>query len=724
MKQSAIRFRQAVHINDNFAVAITATVKFYRLWLARVLMSLATMVLIMPAVNAEHDPANTNVLEPMVVSSSGEAQSLTIRSTIESIELLRQVPGGTTVIGDDEFRFGNTANLKEVLSLSPGVYVQSRFGGGETRTSIRGSGISQTFNTRGIRFLLNGLPFTEADGNFRSQLVEPLAMRHVEVYRGANALPYGAAFLGGAVNFVSPTGYSAPSILGHIEYGPYDFIRPQFSAAGTLGDNLDGYLSLSGVFQDGFRPQAEEETYRLYGNIGYRFSGNSETRLHVSIQDNNLELPGSLTQAQVKEDPTQANNFWRMRGAQRDFNLYRTDLQHAIEFAGSRLELGTFYQRLDMAHPLPFTFIESFQNDTGVSLRHLFDGQLGRFNHHFIWGGIFAYDDSDQTEFQSLGTAGKPVKGNRTLREEMEAITAELFAEDKLELTERMTLVAGLQLAYARRENKTRFGAGISEEENYTGVNPKLGLLYEASDYLQLFGNVSRSFEPPTNSEFSDAVAGVLDEQTATAIEIGTRRNGAHLSWELAAYHSWVEDEILTVDPNPPSGQFVTSNARETTLHSGVEFGFDVRFPLTRILGDNRRGDILHLLGNYTYNRFVFDDEPTWGDNDIPGIPRQFGRLELLYEHVAGFYLGPTLEAADSWYVDFANTLRADAFWLFGAKAGYRGRHFTVFIEGSNLTDRDFVSNTGLVANAGGVDTAVFNPGMPAAVVGGIEVKF
>lgn len=71
MKQSAIRFRQSVHINDNFAAAITATVKFYRFWLARVLMSLATMVLIMPAVNAEHDPT-ANVLEPMVVSSSGE----------------------------------------------------------------------------------------------------------------------------------------------------------------------------------------------------------------------------------------------------------------------------------------------------------------------------------------------------------------------------------------------------------------------------------------------------------------------------------------------------------------------------------------------------------------------------------------------------------------------------------------------------------------------------
>ena len=42
--------------------------------------------------------------------------------------------------------------------------------------------------------------------------LEPLAARYVEVYRGPNALQYGAATLGGAINFVSPTGRSAPPL--------------------------------------------------------------------------------------------------------------------------------------------------------------------------------------------------------------------------------------------------------------------------------------------------------------------------------------------------------------------------------------------------------------------------------------------------------------------------------------------------------------------------------
>lgn len=692
-------------------------------------LALTPGLVLSPAM-ADHTPEHT--LEELVITAPG-TESLTITPTFEAREMLYQIPGGTTLIDADEFRTGTTASLQQVLSLSPGVYVQSRFGGGETRTSIRGSGISQTFNTRGIRFLLNGLPFTEADGNFRPQLVEPLAMRHVEVYRGANALPYGAAFLGGAVNFVSPTAHTAPNALGRIELGSFGYVRPQLSAAGALDNGADGYLSLSGLFQDGFRPQSKEETYRLYGNVGYRFTPNSETRLHVSVQDNQLQLPGSLTRAQVKADPTQANDFWRMRGATRDFDLYRTDLQHAVHLGGgSRLELGAFYQRLDMHHPLPFQFLESSQNDTGASLRHQFETDLGGLRQHITWGGLFAWGDSDSRQSQSLGTLGKAVRGDLQQINQSEAITAELFAENRLELTERLDLVAGLQLAYARRKNRVPFDTcpgfppqcGVEATKSYYGINPKAGLLFQANDTVQLFGNVSRSFEPPTTSEFIDATTDVLDAQTATTIEFGTRHTGPLLSWELAFYHSWVEDEILTIDPNPPSGQFITSNTDGTTLHTGVELGFDARLPLEHLFGETRRGDVLHLVANYTYNRLVFDDEPTWGDNDIPGIPRQFGRLELLYRNPAGFYIGPALEAASAWYVDFANTLKADAFWALGAKAGYEGQHFSAFIEGRNLTNRKYASNTGLIADAGGMDQGVFNPAIPASVFGGIEIRF
>src|SRR5690606_32140663 len=115
---------------------------------------------------------------------------------------------------------------------------------------------------------------------FDFQAVEPLAARYVEVYRGANALEYGAATLGGAINFVAPTGADAAPAALRIEGGSFGYLRGQASFSGR-GDRTDGYLSLTGSNQDGFREHARQENYRLFGNAGYRFSDSLESRLYL-----------------------------------------------------------------------------------------------------------------------------------------------------------------------------------------------------------------------------------------------------------------------------------------------------------------------------------------------------------------------------------------------------------------------------------------------------------
>jgi iron complex outermembrane receptor protein len=240
------------------------------------------------------------------------------------------------------------------------------------------------------------------------------------------------------------------------------------------------------------------------------------------------------------------------------------------------------------------------------------------------------------------------------------------------------------------------------------------------ADAIQAFGNVSRSFEPPIISEFNDTTVGVLDEQTATTVEIGTRGGTPRLGWDLAIYHSWLRDEILTIKIPPlPSGNFATSNADKTT-HSGIELGLETRLPLGRLTGSN-----LHIRATYTYNRFRFDDDSAFGSNEIPGIPRHFGRLEALYEHSSGFYFGPHLQVASDYFVDYANTLEADSFVIVGARAGYdQAGQWSVFIEGQNLGDKAYISNTSTIADAGVQDTDVFNPGLERSVFACVNINW
>jgi iron complex outermembrane receptor protein len=662
--------------------------------------------------------SRTIELEEITVEAVRPSGS-TARSVEEAREQLDLVPGGTALIEAEEFRDGATANLQNVLSFVPGVYSQDRFGGDENRLSIRGSGISQDFAIKGVRLLRNGLPITEADGDFHSQLVEALTARYVEVYRGANALQYGASTLGGAVNFVTYAGHTAKPLSARLEAGSYGYLRPQLSGGKVLGESWDYYASLSGSYVDGFRAQAETDSTRFYGNIGYRPDGRSETRLHASIEDNNQQIPGALTRSELKDDPRQASDFFAAFNSQNNFDRYRADLQHVVMLENGRLDAGAFYEMQDIFHPLPFFVRDEDQLNSGLSLRHeIRHGEF--FDNRFVWGGFLAFGDVKADDFEPLGDA---VRGSKRLSENSDVLTSELFAEDQLQLTHRLMLSLGVQLAYSERATDFKFAdptlADTRIEDEYFALSPKVGLVWNLTRHAQVFGNVSRSFEPPILLDFNDTTFGTLDAQTATTIEIGTRGSSDRFAWDLALYRAWINDEILRAEVPPlPSGVFATANA-DDTVHSGIELGIDAK-----VLDWLAEG-AMWLRAVYTYNRFRFDGDASFGDNEIPGIPRHFGRLEIMYKDPSGFYAGPNVEMASRYFVDFANSLETDAYAIYGFRAGYtKQQRLSVFIEARNLEDEAYASNTGIIADAQGIDVAAFNPGIGRSAFAGVEIAW
>ena len=117
-------------------------------------------------------------------------------------------------------------------------------------------------------------------------------------------------------------------------------------------------------------------------------------------------------------------------------------------------------------------------------------------------------------------------------------------------------LLTGVQAIYVLRHfydyfNDTSIG-DQSHENNFFGLNPKIGLLYELNDDSQAFINFSRTFQPPSfdNMVAFDDGPGVsltytpLQPQHAWTIETGTRGKHGRFDWDLAVYHSWVRDEL------------------------------------------------------------------------------------------------------------------------------------------------------------------------------------
>ena len=167
---------------------------------------------------------------------------------------------------DTAFKSGPANTIKDILGWVPGVIAQTRWGP-DGRISIRGSGLTRNFGNRGINVYTDGIPINTADGLLDLFEIDPSAYRYVEVYKGANALRYGANSLGGAINFVTPTGRDAPAFDARVDAGSFGYLGA--GQHGRCKRTLRLVRQRSAQREDGYREQNRNDVERLNANFGY-----------------------------------------------------------------------------------------------------------------------------------------------------------------------------------------------------------------------------------------------------------------------------------------------------------------------------------------------------------------------------------------------------------------------------------------------------------------------
>lgn len=638
-----------------------------------------------------------------------EQQALTLPSLRRAQEDIQMIAGGANIIDAESYKTGRATTLQDAVGWSPGVFVQPRFGSEEARLSIRGSGLQRTFHLRGIKLLQDGVPINQADGGGDFQAIEPLALRYIEVFRGANALRYGSSTLGGAINFVSPSGYDAAPYQFRLEAGSFGSRRGQVSLASHQG-NADFFLSYSHSTQDGFREHSRQNNDRLFANMGYRINHSVETRFFFTVLDSDSELPGNLTKAQLNSNHGQANPGNLANQFQRDFPLYRIANRTTLNWGNNSLSVSPFYVYKDLFHPI-FQVLDIQNEDYGVDVRFENDSTLFGRRNQFTLGFTPLRGEARDNRF--VNNAGVP--GILTASSTQTSVNLDVYAENQHYLTANLAMITGAQLTFANRELDDHFLANgdNSFDEDFEGLSPKLGFRYELNDGVQLFANVSGSYEPPSFGELRGGPAITpVDDQSATSFEVGSRGDTRRLSWDAVFYRAWIDDELLSLN-DANSNPLGTVNASET-VHQGIELGLAIRFL-----------EHLTFRQNYLWSNFFFDGDAVFGDNALAGIPEHFYKGELLYEK-NNWYVGPNLEwVMEDYAVDHANTLFADSYVIVGFKAGYKQpKGFSAFIEGKNITDKTYAATTGVIADAAGVDSAQFLPGDGASVFIGTEWRY
>lgn len=629
---------------------------------------------------------------------------------------ISKTAGGVTVVDMDKVREGRTSNFADTLGMATGVLAQSRFGAEETRLSIRGSGIQRTFHGRGIKLMQDGIAVNLADGGFDFPSIDPMGTNYIEVYRGANALQYGASNLGGAINFVSHTGYTAPKFEVRAEAGSYGYFRLGVSAGGVVND-LDYFVSASTYGQSGFRDNAQQSADRLTGNVGYKISDTAETRFYFGYINNDSQLSSNLSKSQLKDDPKQATVVPGQGINQRNVDLWRVANKTTFVFDNTKLELGAFYSNKSLFHPIiDFPFLDTVgvidqkSDDYGLTARLTHQGKLFGLKNELIAGVSPTYGTTDARNYRNINAH----RGALINKFDQTATNYESFIENRLNVLPDLTLITGLQYTQSKRKSEDKLIAASGDQsvnETYSQANPKLGVLYQLQKTVQVYANVSRSFEPPTFGELNNSVANFLKAQTGTTYEMGTRGTSQNVDWDVTLYHAKLRNELLSVSTIP--GFFGTTVNADRTIHTGLEMGMTARLPAS-----------LEWRHSLLINNFKLDDDASFGNNRLPGVPRSLLRGELLYRN-NGFYAGPTIELSPQRYaVDFAETLYNDSYALLGFKLGQQySQNLSWFIEGRNLTDKKYAATTGVTRNAT-ANQAIFLPGDGSSVYVGAQWRY
>jgi iron complex outermembrane receptor protein len=651
--------------------------------------------------------------------------TLTVPGVAQAQQEMSLIPGAVSLIPATRYQDIYAHNFEDVMDFTPGVYARKRFGA-EVRLSIRGSGLSRSYHMRGLEILQDGVPYNLADGAADFQEIDPLIAQHIEVYKGGNGLRFGSATLGGAVNFVTPTAHTAQAEnLVRLEGGSYGTARIHTETARILG-NTDFFAAMSANYADGFRQQESEESIRFSANLGHRFNDAAETRFYLVSNTVDQELPGTLTLAQAENTPELANPGNIALNQQRNVRSLRIANKTTLTLdESSTLDFGGYAGYKRLYHPI-FRVLDQRGPLAGLFARYNTESLVAGHRNVLTVGGDFSWGEVDAKQYANLsGSRGALLaSGTQT------SANLKIYAENHFYVVEDVALVGGLQAIHSYRKFTNDLAPAQSDSTDFTSMSPKAGVLWDVTETAQVYGNVTRSYEPPTFSELVQATVFQfvpLDPQRAVTAEIGTRGTAKNIAWDIAAYRARVKGELInyTVSPGIPATTF---NADET-IHQGVEASLTLDLGAwgLRNLPD---GDRLLFEQAYMYSDFAFDGDTTYGDNKLAGMPPHVYVAALRYKSVSanglGWDIAPKMEwVPDGGYVDYANRLKAPGYTIFGVEGGIDlMKGVRLFVDARNLTDKHYVSTYSNITDAALAATNVFYPGEGRSVFAGLKIAF
>ncbi|MEM9014185.1 MAG: TonB-dependent receptor [Pseudomonadota bacterium] len=656
-------------------------------------------------------------------------------------------PGKDVIFASDwDDNYANDAG--DAFFFTPGVFANAH-DVSEPRITLRGFGLASRQERSAAEIYRDGAPLTDVHGDANIHEIDLLAVSRIDVIKGVGELRRSGHNLGGAVDFISPTGRDANMGLNAridggatVEQTPGGRVHGEIGGVSNGGD-LDYFASVTGLYEEGFRDNNRRNSAIFNGNIGYAFNSTLKTRVFLEIVKSDSELAGGLTPDQAADDPNEPTapitlgplfpqgpviNF--TDGARTDDfarDIFTARISNVTDFRllGHNVETRLHYTMRDVTSPqIDFIgVIEEDGSEWGAGLVIDRPLRLGGMDFAYRAGADYTTGEKDHDRFENLnGSAGEQLFDTRRNSAKFSA-----FAEATFRPLRKLVADVGTKFIIVDRELTN--GDDDFEEQRFTGVAARAGVTYEISKALSAYAKVARGYEPPSMGELTAAdptTLADLDEQDSFGYEAGFQgRLRDRAAWRIAYFNTDVENEIVNIDDPETNGLGDTLVNVESTTHKGIEAAVDVAILKPRAAG----GRALTLRNAYTLSNHRFDIADPLDDidgNRLAGVPQHLYRGELRYDSGDQWFaaINVTIAGGD-YFVDQANLTEAPTYTVVGFSAGYKlTDQIDLFASAENITDQNYVIGTTPVLSQDDQQARLFTPATRASFYAGLRYRF
>ncbi|MGN6389083.1 MAG: TonB-dependent receptor family protein [Burkholderiaceae bacterium] len=655
-------------------------------------------------------------LDEVVVSASrSEQRRFDAPAAVDSVKV------------DDFHATSPLVNMSELLQAVPGVQVRNRENyAQDLQISVRGFGTRSTFGVRGVRILVDGIPATMPDGQGQAATASLTSAERIEVLRGPVAQLYGNA-AGGVVQVFTrdpvTNGFEGTVGVGAGSYGQ----REQDVSLSGGSKELAGLLDLSHFSTDGYRDHSAAERTQLNGKVvAHPSSDTTITGLLNLFHEPETQDPLGLTRALFERDPRQAVSVattfntrksidQQQAGVVVDHRFSDSDSVSARVYGGQR----KVFQTLSIPPAAPgsggVVDLNSGYGGLGVNWTH--KTALGQMP--LRWTVGMDADTLNQYRRGLTNVFGTP---GALKRDEFDrADDLDFYGQAELRLDPRWAVTAGVRNSRVRFSVDDHLGGGNSGNVQYRNTSPVAGVVWSATDDINVYANIGTGFETPTLAESAYSATGngpnlTLQPSKSTQGEIGIKAKAGRHEFDAALFDARSRDEIV-VDSNT-NGRSIYRNA-EKVDRRGVEFGWKagwrmVRTQLAYTLVDARFKDTSTNSAGATIP----------SGSRLPGVPEHSLYADVEYRPVQPLSLGLETRIESKVYVSDANADAASGYATFAVRAGYEFRALQrkMFLFGrvDNLFDRDYAGS--VIVNDG--NQRYFEPAAGRRMFVGLRTMF